>query len=175
MAKCVLPFAKERGLPVAFMIGVRKLVNPELGLAGDSLGLSKVEAVERLCRDWPEVRFFITLLARENQHALCIAARKFKNLTPFGCWWFLNDPSIIREMTAERLELLGLSMIPQHSDARVLDQLVYKWRHSRMVIGEVLAEKYVDLFKAGWPLTAESIKADVERLFSRNFLELTKV
>ncbi|HOX07965.1 MAG TPA: glucuronate isomerase [Planctomycetota bacterium] len=172
MAECVLPFARERKLPAAFMIGVRKLVNPELKLAGDSLGLSKVEAVERLCRDWPDVRFFITLLARENQHALCIAARKFRNLTPFGCWWFLNDPSIIREMTAERLELLGLSMIPQHSDARVLDQLIYKWTHSRMVIGEVLADKYADLLAAGWVVTSEQVRSDVDRLFSQNFLEL---
>jgi hypothetical protein len=172
---CLLPFAQERSLPVALMIGVRKQVNPELKLAGDSLGLAQVETVESLCRDWPDVRFFVTMLARENQHALCIAARKFKNLTPFGCWWFLNDPSIIREMTAERLELLGLSVIPQHSDARVLDQLVYKWTHSRAVIGEVLADKYSDLHKAGWPVTGEQIKADVERLFSRNFLELAKV
>jgi hypothetical protein len=175
MAECVLPFAKERGLPAAFMIGVRKLVNPELRLAGDSLGLSRVEAVERLCRDWPEVRFFITMLARENQHALCIAARKFKNLTPFGCWWFLNDPSIIREMTAERLELLGLSFVPQHSDARVLDQLVYKWTHSRKVIGEVLADKYADLLVAGWPVTSEQVRSDVDRLFSQNFVELSGI
>ena len=173
LARCVLPFARERALPVALMIGARKQVNPELRLAGDSLGLSRVEAVERLCRDWPEVRFLVTMLARENQHALCVAARKFKNLTPFGCWWFLNDPSIIREMTAERAELLGLSMIPQHSDARVLDQLIYKWAHSRAVIGEVLADKYADLFKAGWPVTSEAVTSDVERLFSQNFLEVT--
>ena len=173
-AKCVLPFARDNGLPVALMIGVRKLVNPDLRLAGDSLGWGCVETVEAMCRDWPGVRFLITMLARENQHPLCIAARKFKNLTPFGCWWFLNDPSIIREMTAERLELLGLSMVPQHSDARVLDQLVYKWRHSRAVIGEVLADKYADLFRAGWPLDADGVRRDVERLFSRNFLEVVK-
>ena len=171
---CLLPFAKERGLPVALMIGVRKQVNPELKLAGDSLGLAHVEIVECLCRDWPDVRFFITMLARENQHALRVAARKFKNLTPFGCWWFLNDPSIIREMTAERLELLGLSFVPQHSDARVLDQLVYKWRHSRQVIGEVLADKFADLWRSGWPVGRPEIERDVERLFSGNFLELTK-
>ena len=35
-----------------------------------------------------------------------------------------------------RIELLGTSFIPQHSDARVLDQLIYKWDHSRQIIGE---------------------------------------
>ena len=174
LRECVLPFAEERKFPVALMIGVRKLVNPELRLAGDSLGLARVEAVEALSREWPGVCFFVTMLARENQHALCVAARKFKNLMPFGCWWFLNDPSIIREMTAERLELLGLSFVPQHSDARVLDQLVYTWRHARAVGAEVLGAKYADLAAAGWPVETADIRRDVARLLSGNFLEFAR-
>jgi hypothetical protein len=169
--KCILPFASEAGLPMALMLGCRRQVNPELGLAGDAVGPSDVPSVEALCRQWSDIRFLITLLARENQHQLCIAARKFGNLMPFGCWWFLNDPSIIDMMTRQRLELLGLSVIPQHSDARVLDQLIYKWAHSRQIIGEVLADKFADSFNAGWPLTTEEIVRDVERLFSGNFLE----
>jgi len=169
--RCILPFAAERELPMAVMIGARIGVNPELRLAGDGVGRSSVEAVEALCRQWPEVRFLVTMLARENQHQLCVAARKFGNLMLFGCWWFLNDPSIIEMMTAQRLELLGTSFVPQHSDARVLDQLIYKWRHSRIVIGEVLADKFADAFNSGWPLTSREIKRDVERLFSGNFLE----
>ena len=62
----------------------------------------------------------------ENQHELCVAARKFNNLMPFGCWWFLNNPSIVSEITRERLELLGPSFIPQHSDARVLEHLLWQ-------------------------------------------------
>jgi len=89
----------------------------------------------------------------------------------FGCWWYLNDPSIIREMTAERLELLGLSFVPQHSDARILDQLVYKWAHSRETIGMVLAEKYEDLARAGWRVSRAEIDRDVARLFRGNFEE----
>ncbi len=169
--KCLLPFAEERDLPLALMIGARLGVNPRLRLAGDGVGRSRVEAVEALCREWPGVKFLVTLLARENQHGLCVAARKFGNLMPFGCWWFLNDPSIIEMMTAQRMELLGTSFVPQHSDARVLDQLVYKWRHSRAVIGKVLADKFADLFKSGWPVTREEIRREVERLFSGNFLE----
>jgi len=68
-----------------------------------------------------------------------------------------------------RLELLGTSMIPQHSDARVLDQLVYKWDHSRRVIGKVLREKFADLADAGWPLTREEIQKTVGNYFSGNF------
>lgn len=167
--RCILPAGREFGLPFALMIGVKKLVNPELGLAGDSVGKSDITAVEELCARHPENRFLVTMLSRENQHELCVTARKFPNLMIFGCWWFLNDPSIIEEMTRERLELLGLSMIPQHSDARVLDQLLYKWNHSRTIIARVLAEKYSDLAMTGWKTTETEIRRDVALLYSGNF------
>jgi hypothetical protein len=51
-----------------------------LRLAGDSVGAADVGAVERLCAAFPENKFLCTMLARENQHALCVAARKFRNL-----------------------------------------------------------------------------------------------
>lgn len=168
----IIPFCKEKELPLALMIGVRKLVNPRMRLGGDSVGKACVAAIEEMCKDNPDVNFLITLLSRENQHELCVAARKFPNLKVFGCWWFLNNPSIIREMTMMRVELLGLSFIPQHSDARVLDQLVYKWAHSKEIIADVLAEKYTDLLKAGWKLTEEDIRRDVDMLFSGNANEV---
>ncbi len=158
----VLPVARETGLPVAMMIGVKKLTNPTLQLAGDSVGKAEIETVERLALDYPGVRFAITMLSRENMHELCIAARKFANILPFGCWWFLNNPSLIREITAMRLETLGLSFIPQHSDARVLDQLIYKWEHSRDIIGTVLAEKYALLPHA---IDDKTIQRDLHQLF----------
>ena len=91
--------------------------------------------------------------ARENQHELCVYARKFGNLLPFGCWWFLNNPSLIEEITRMRVELLGTSFIPQHSDARVLDQLLYKWEHSKEIIGKVLIDKFGEMSRAGRPPT----------------------
>jgi len=166
--RCVLPICRERQIPAALMIGVRKLANPALRLAGDSVGRSDIETVEALARDFPENRFWVTMLARENMHELAVAARKFANLVPFGCWWFLNNPSLIEEITAMRLELLGLSFVPQHSDARVLDQLIYKWDHSRRIIGRVLAAKYRDLASAGWPITAAAIRRDLATLLSRD-------
>jgi hypothetical protein len=138
------------------------------------VGLADVSAVENLCAQFSANKFLVTMLARENQHALCVAARKFRNLHVFGCWWFLNNPSIIEDMTRMRLELLGLSMTPQHSDCRVLDQLVYKWSHSRGIIGKVLAEKYADLAATGWEPTRAEIKRDVRDLLGgalERFLE----
>lgn len=175
LEKVILPFCREKGRPLALMIGVKKLVNPSLRLAGDSVGKSRIETVENLCTTYPENKFLVTFLSRENQHELCVAARKYGNLMPFGCWWFLNTPGMIREMTGMRLELLGLSFIPQHSDARILDQLIYKWDHSRQVIAQVLSEKYEELAATGWQLSEDAIRQDVERLFSRNFQDFLGV
>ncbi|HJQ31100.1 MAG TPA: hypothetical protein VJ866_02920 [Pyrinomonadaceae bacterium] len=165
----VLPTSREHNLPFAVMVGVRRGVNPQLRMAGDGLGRADVGAVERLCAENPDVRFLATFLSRENQHELCVSSRKFPNLLPFGCWWFLNNPSIISEITAERLELLGTSFIPQHSDARVLEQLVYKWRHSRRVIAEVLARSYAQLLESGRAVTRAEVERDVARMFYGNF------
>jgi len=109
------------------------------------------------------------MLSRENQHELTVTARKFRNLMVFGCWWFLNNPSLVDEMTRMRFELLGVSVIPQHSDARVLDQLIYKWAHSKKVIADVLFDKYRDLMETGWQLEESEIRRDVRKLFSQNF------
>ena len=85
------------------------------------------------------MKFLVTVLSRSNQHRLCVAARKFPNLHLYGCWWFCNNPSIIEEMTRQRVELLGTAFTAQHSDCRVIDQLLYKWPHSRAVIAKVRA------------------------------------
>jgi hypothetical protein len=165
----VLPTAREHDLPFAMMIGVRRGVNPALRAAGDGVGRADVAAVERMCVENPDVRFLTTFLSRENQHELCVAARKFGNLMPFGCWWFLNNPSIVAEITTERLELLGTNFIPQHSDARVLEQLIYKWQHSRRVIEDCLANSYDQLTLAGRAATRPEIERDVAQMFSGNF------
>src|SRR3989442_4014270 len=165
----VLPTAKEHRLALTVMMGVRRGVNPALRAAGDGMGKADVTALERLCAENPEVHFLATFLSRENQHELCVAARKFSNLMPFGCWWFLNNPSIASEITRERLELLGTSFIPQHSDARVLEQLIYKWKHSRETIANALSESYERTLKSGCAVTRNEIARDVRRMFSGNF------
>lgn len=166
MRDAVIPACREAGIAFALMIGVNRRVNPALKKAGDTVGRSDVSAVGRLCAEYPDVNFLVTMLSRENQHELAVMARKFSNLCVFGCWWFVNTPSIVREITSERLELIGLSFVPQHSDARVLDQLVYKWAHARKVIGECLVEKYLDLYDAGWAPGRDEITRDVNLLFN---------
>jgi hypothetical protein len=167
----VLHVCAERDLPFAMMIGSRLRVNAALGDAGDMCGKSDIASVVRLCDQFPSNKFLVTMLARENQHELCVAARKFGNLMVFGCWWFLNNPSLIAEIERMRIELLGTSFIPQHSDARVLDQLIYKWDHSRRVLAEVLSEKYGDLVDTGRNVSESDIVRDARLLLEGNFTE----
>jgi hypothetical protein len=165
----VLPVCRELGLPLSLMIGVRRQVNPALRSAGDASGRADLRALEALCAQFPENRFLVSVLSRENQHELCVYARKFSNLLPFGCWWFMNNPSIVEEITRERLEMLGTSFIPQHSDARILEQLIYKWRNTRRTLAPILARAYQTLAEDGRAVTRQDIQRDVEQLFRGNF------
>ena len=169
LGEAVLPSCRELGLPMSLMIGVRRQVNPALRLAGDAVGRADLRAVENLCRSFPENRFLVSVLSRENQHELCVYARKFNNLMPFGCWWFLNNPSMMEEITRERIELLGTSFIPQHSDARVLEQVIYKWRNTRRTLAPILANVYKLVHDDGGRISRGDIQRDVNRLFRANF------
>jgi hypothetical protein len=168
LKEAVLPACREMNLPLSLMIGVRKQVNPSLRLAGDAAGRADLRALENLCREFPANRFLVSVLSRENQHELCVYARKFNNLMPFGCWWFLNNPSIVEEITRERIEMLGTSFIPQHSDARVLEQVIYKWNNTRRTLARVLSDAYRLLSEDGRGVTRGDIQRDVTRLFRSN-------
>lgn len=175
LTEAILPVCAEHGLPLALMIGVTRQINPAVRMAGDTMGLADVRSVAYLCRDFPDINFLITMLSREDQHHLIVTARKFANLTPFGCWWFLNNPSLIDEITRMRLELLGPTFIPQHSDCRILEQLIYKWEHSRALIAATLADQYETIAATGKTITADAIERDVDRLLRGNVKRLLKL
>ena len=173
LSEAVLPSCREFDLPMSLMIGVRRQVNPRLRLAGDAVGRADLRSIENLCREFPDNRFLVSVLSRENQHELAVYARKFNNLMPFGCWWFLNNPSIVEEVTRERIEMLGTSFIPQHSDARVLEQVIYKWHNTRRTLAPILANAYQLLLADGAEITRQKIQRDVNRLFRSNFEKFT--
>lgn len=164
----IIPVCREHRLPIALMIGVTRQVNPSLRQAGDSLAQADVPSLERLLAAHADNRFMVTFLSRENQHALAVAARKFRNLLPFGCWWFLNNPSLISEITTMRTELLGTTFVPQHSDARVTEQLIYKWLHSRATIKASLKSTFDNLAASGWAVTQSEVQRVIDGYFQSN-------
>ena len=64
--------------------------------------------------------------------------------------------------------MLGLSFIPQHSDARVTDQLIYKWSHFKNILNEILYEYYKDLSKKNFELSKFIIERDINNLLNQN-------
>jgi len=70
--------------------------------------------------------------------------------------------------------MLGTAFTAQHSDARVVDQLLYKWSHSRSVIANCLIEEYVKVMKSGWVMRRSEIRRDVQRLFGVSYEEFMK-
>ncbi len=165
----VLPHCAETNRPLALIPGVRRAVNPSLHQAGDAAERVNLAPYERLIGSHPRHKFLLTALARENQHELCVLARKFRNLHVFGCSWLAGVPSLMEEATRLRVELLGQSMTPHHSNARVLEQLVPRWRDARRVVADVLKGKYLALAKTGWSVTEAEIRRDVEALFGGAF------
>lgn len=162
--EAVLPACREHDLPFAMMIGVRRQVNSRLRSAGDGMGVADLANLERLAEANPDNRFLVTTLADANAQALCVVARKFGNVLPFGCWWFMNNPSLVERVTLMRLEMLGPTFVPQHSDARVLDQLIYKWQNSRRAIAYALTKRYEALELSGLPVTDAMIQRDAQEL-----------
>lgn len=102
---------------------------------------------------------------------LCACSSRHQCATTGATGRFCNNPSLIERTTAMRLEMLGTAFTAQHSDARVLDQLLYKWRHSRRAIAPVLARQYGKLLEAGWEVREADIERDVHRLFGGAYEE----
>ncbi|ETW04070.1 hypothetical protein H310_04447 [Aphanomyces invadans] len=165
----LLPLAASTHLPLALKFGALRQLNPRLGVAGDGVAVTDVSILSRLAKQNPKVKFLATFLSRVNQHEATVVANKFANVHLYGCWWYCNNPSIMQEMTRMRLELVGTGFTAQHSDARVLDQLVYKWHHFRTVLRDVLAPLYTQLHRHGWSVTARDVERDVALLLGHGY------
>ena len=170
----LIPLAIELNLPIAFKFGTQRNINPSLLDAGDGLGVASVESLCTLCRKNPKCKFLATFLSKVNQHQVCVAARNFPNLHIYGCWWYLNNPSLIKEITNMRIEMLGLGFTFQHSDSRVLEQLLYKWDHSKKILIEILIKKYNDMNDNGWIIHENDIIRDVNLLLKDSYENFMK-
>ncbi|KAH8068312.1 hypothetical protein JL721_6888 [Aureococcus anophagefferens] len=162
-------WAKRYGalrLPLALKLGARRGMNPDLDPCGGGDGVVVADGgpLVDLCSRNPDVKFLATFLSRVNQHEAAVMSQKFRNLHVYGCWWYCNNPSIIGEITRMRLELLGTAFTAQHSDCRVLEQLIYKWAHSRRVVADALADQYEHLVRTGFTLSRAAVERDVEAL-----------
>lgn len=173
MEQVIAPVCEELSLPIALKLGAWRGMSPELDpcCGGDGVANSDLGSLQRLCAQFPRIKFLATVLSRANQHEMTVVTQKTRNLHLYGCWWYCNNPSIIDELTRMRVELLGTAFTAQHSDCRVLEQLLYKWEHSRVVITEALLPYYKRLVGSGWRLTRGELRRDVQHLLGGSYEE----
>ena len=174
--KDILVWLKNKNLPLSLMLGVKRAVNEDFGLAGDGIGNINLKELSNLCNLFPKNKFLVTCLSLNDQHELTVLARKHPNLRIFGFWWFMNQPTIIKQILKMRIDMLGFSFIPQHSDARVSDQLIYKWKHFKKILHPILLEYYQDLLDKNFPISENTLQRDINNLLSgnaKNYLGIT--
>lgn len=168
---------KDYNLPLMLLVGVKRKVNPLYGLAGDGLGNVDLEKLEEILLKFPNNKFLVTCLNENDQFPLTILSRKFQNLQIFGFWWFNNNPSIVKNILNQRLDLLGDDFIFQHSDARIIDQLIYKWYDFKNIYTDVMTKKYKKLLTLGYRLKVSELEEKIEqhfRLAPLKYLNLNK-
>ena len=166
--KDILVLLENKNLPLSLMLGVKRAVNKDFGLAGDGIGDINLKELSNLCNLFPKNKFLVTCLSLNDQHELTVLARKHPNLRIFGFWWFMNQPTIIKQILKMRIDMLGFSFIPQHSDARVSDQLIYKWNHFKKILHPILLEYYQDLLDKNFPISENILQRDINNLLSGN-------
>ena len=164
----VLAWLESKKLPLSLMLGVKRAVNKDFGLAGDGIGDINLKKLSMFCNSYPKNKFLVTCLSLNDQHELNVLSRKHPNLKIFGFWWFMNQPTIIKEILKMRIDMLGFNFIPQHSDARVTDQLIYKWSHFKKILHPILVEYYQNLLNKNFHLSEAILKRDINNLLSGN-------
>jgi len=76
-------------------------------------------------RPHSENNFLATVLARENQHEHLCSRAQVQESPRIRVLVVYERAFADQRDYADRVELIGLSFTAQHSDARVLDQLIY--------------------------------------------------
>ena len=172
----IFKWLERKNIPLSLLLGVKRQVNREFLLAGDGIDKVDLNNLSEICNQYPNNKILCSCLSLNDQHELTVLSRKHQNLKIFGFWWFMNQPSLIKLILNLRIELLGLNFIPQHSDARVTDQLIYKWSHFKALLSNVLYDHYKEIQLKNFKISENQISDDVSKLFyknTQNFLNLS--
>ena len=90
----------------------------------------------------PGLRFQCFLASRHANQSLCTLARELPNLSLAGCWWHNFFPDTIRQVLAERLDMLPLNkQVGFFSDAYCVEWTYAKAILLRRQLARVLAER----------------------------------
>ena len=170
----VLPFLAAQKLPFFMMPGPIRQLSPAWRDAGDGVGLCDMSPYQLLIQQHPDNAFFITPLHNANQYDASVLTCHFNNIIVVGHWWFNLHPGLVETDLRMRLEMTGARFIAFNSDARVMENLVPKWKRFREILTAVLTEKYLDLHRSGRTVTRANIARTLKTLFDPNRFSMTR-
>ena len=129
---------------------------------GGRLSQSTVGQVGKMIERHPGLRFECMLATPHTNHAFCGLARQLPNLTMVGYWWHGFYPEAIRQMMAERLDMLPVNrQIGFFSDAYTIEWVYGKAVLVRRQMAQLLAARISE----GWYNLDEAVEIANEILY----------
>ncbi len=109
---------------------------------GSRLSQRTIAQLAEIIGRHPRLRFQAFVSCRHANQALCIMARELPNLSLAGYWWHNFFPDVIRQVMAERLDMLPVNkQVGFFSDAYVIEWTYGKALLVRKQMAHVLAQK----------------------------------
>ena len=109
---------------------------------GSRVNQQTIAAVAEMIARHPKLRFQCFLASRHANQSLCTLARELPNFSLAGYWWHNFFPDVIRQVMAERLDMLPANkQIGFFSDAYCVEWAYAKAAIVRKQLARVFAEK----------------------------------
>jgi hypothetical protein len=107
---------------------------------GSRLSQSTIGQVGEMIGRHPKLHFQCFLSSRHANQSMATLGRELPNFSLAGYWWHNFFPDVIRQVIAERLEMLPLNkQVGFFSDAYCIEWTYAKWALVRGQLAEVLA------------------------------------
>lgn len=162
--EAVLPLCAERNLAFCFAAGDDPTNGPDQE-PGAPLSIGELSVLWRM---HPDIRFLLFPTDDSQLSAACREASLCGNLLLCGPDAPLSHPSSLARFTAERLETCGGAFHACHSGATALEELAGRWAHLRWMLGETLQQRYAELWRTGWRVGEDDVRADVKAMLGGN-------
>ncbi len=129
-----------RGRPIVFQFSFG--AEPLPHETGSRLSQRSIAQLAEMIGRHPRLAFQCFLSSRHANQSLCTLARELPNLSLAGYWWHNFFPDVIRQVMAERLEMLPVNrQVGFFSDAYCVEWTYAKSVIVRKQLARVLAEK----------------------------------
>jgi hypothetical protein len=97
---------------------------------GSRLNQQSIAELAAMIARHPRLRFQCFLASRHANQSLCTLARELPNFSLAGCWWHNFFPDVIRQVIAERLD-----MVPANKQVGFFsDAYCVEWSYAKALI-----------------------------------------